>query len=272
MKRITFLCPFVLVASLCAAELPVREVVLYKHGVGYFRRSGQLGPGESARLDFNASEMNDVLKSLTIVEKGGGAIAGLRYDSSEPLDKKLAEYPFRLGPAQPLSAVLDQLKGTQIELRFGTETVRGAILSARVVPRDDQRPESEQISLLLDTGEMRNLDLGAASNIRLLDPTLQAQFREYLAALVGARSQEKRSVHIDSTGNQSREITADYIIPMPMWKSSYRLIWGNDAEPTLEGWAIVDNTTGDDWNGVQLSLVSGAANLLHQPFVRTALY
>src|SRR6266576_6122656 len=97
-----------------AADLPVRQVVLYKHGVGYFERAGQLGPGESAQLDFKAAEMNDVLKSLTIVEKGGGKVSGLRYDSSEPLEKKLAEYPFRIAPGQPLSSILDQLKGALI--------------------------------------------------------------------------------------------------------------------------------------------------------------
>ena len=183
----------------------------------------------------------------------------MRYDSSEPLDKKLSNYPFRLGPGQPLSAVLDQLKGAQIELKFGAETVRGAILSGRVLPSraDEKKPESEQLSLLLDNGELRNIDLAAAGSIRLLDSTLQSQFKEYLADLVGARSKEKRSVYIDSTGTQARQIVAQYMIPMPVWKSSYRLIWEPTGEPTLEGWAIVDNTTGEDWTNVQLSLVSG---------------
>lgn len=244
-------------AKLPAAELPVRQVILYKHGVGYFLRSGQLGAGDTARLEFNAADMNDVLKSLTIVEKGGGKISGLRYDASEPLDKKLSGYPFRLGPGQPLSAVLDQLKGAILELKFGTETIRGAILSGRVTPHDDKRPETEQILLLLDSGEMRGFDLASAASIRLLDPALQTQFKQYLADLSGARSQEKRSVYIDSTGAQSRQIVAEYMIPMPVWKSSYRLIWEQAGEPTLEGWAIVDNTTGEDWSGVQLSLVSG---------------
>src|ERR1700692_3466964 len=99
--------------NLSAAELPVRQVILYKHGVGFFERSGHLGAGESARLDFKAEEMNDVLKSLTLEEKGGGKISGLRYDSSESLDKKLGEFPFALGVQQPLSAVLDQLKGAR---------------------------------------------------------------------------------------------------------------------------------------------------------------
>src|SRR5579871_5648488 len=102
-----------------AADLPVKTVILYKHGVGFFEREGPLGPGESARLDFNASEMNDVLKSLTIQERGGGKISGLRYDSMDPLSHKLAEFPFQIAAGQPLSGMLDQLKGARIELKFG---------------------------------------------------------------------------------------------------------------------------------------------------------
>ena len=78
-----------------------------------------------------------------------------------------------------------------------------------------------------------------------------------MKTLHAARSQDKRSVYIDSVGGGARDITASYMIPMPVWKSSYRLIFPSTGEPTLEGWAIVDNTTGDDWTNVQLSLVSG---------------
>lgn len=240
-----------------AAELPVRQVVLYKHGVGYFERAGELAPGESARLDFKAAEMDDVLKSLTIEEKGGGRISGLRYDSSEPLAHKLADFPFQLGAAQPLSAVLDQLKGAQIELKFANETVAGAIVAARLAPGDDKRPEREQITLLMDAGDLRNFDLGAAAGIRFTDARLQTQFKDYLAALTEARSKEKRAVYIDSTDSKRREVLASYMVPTPVWKSSYRLIFGEGAQPTLEGWAIVDNTTGEDWNKVDLSLISG---------------
>src|SRR5262245_25130479 len=93
------------------AELPVKNVVLYKHGIGYFERSGRLAAGEAARLDFSAGDMNDVLKSLTIEEKNGGRVSGLRYDSMDPLSHKLSEFPFQVGAAQPLSIMLDQLKG-----------------------------------------------------------------------------------------------------------------------------------------------------------------
>jgi len=256
MKR-TFWLTGALALSAMAAELPVRQVVLYKHGVGYFERAGELAPGESARLDFKAAEMDDVLKSLTIEEEGGGKISGLRYDSSEPLAHKLADFPFQLGAAQPLSAVLDQLKGAQIELKFANETATGAIVAARLVPGDDKHPEREQITLLMDAGDLRNFDLGAAAGIRFGDARLQTQFKDYLAALTDARSKEKRTVYIDSTDSKRREVVASYMVPTPVWKSSYRLIFGTGAQPTLEGWAIVDNTTGEDWNKVDLSLVSG---------------
>jgi len=242
--------------TIAAADLPVREVVLFKHGVGYFARSGRLAAGESARLDFKAEEMNDVLKSLTVEEKGG-KISGLRYDSSEPLAKKLEEFPFAIGSQQPLSAVLDQLKGARVELKFGTETVTGAIVGARRLAGGQNQPEHEQATLLLDAGELRNVDLGAVSSLRFVDPKLQLQFKDYLVAIAQSRSKDKRSVYIDSSDSGAREIQASYMIPSPVWKSSYRLIFGESGQPTLEGWAIVDNTTGDDWTNVRLALVSG---------------
>jgi hypothetical protein len=241
-------------AAVPAADLPVKQVVLYKHGVGFFERSGKLAAGESARLDFNAAEMNDVLKSLTI-GSSGGKITGLRYDSQDPLGRKLAEFPFQIGGGG-MPGMLDQLKGARVELKLGTETVAGVIVSARTFAGTDKQPEHDQLNLMLDSGEFRTVDLGAATGLRFPDAKLQQQFKDYLAALAAARSKEKRSVYIDSSDVKDRDVTASYMIPAPVWKSSYRLIFGDKA-PMLEGWAIVDNTTGEDWTKVQLSLVSG---------------
>jgi len=240
-----------------AADLPVKQVILYKHGIGFFERSGTLGAGESARLDFNASDMNDVLKSLTLEERGGGKISGLRYDSMDPLSHRLAEFPFQIGDDQSLAAIFGRLQGARVELKFGSDTVAGAIVGGRVVAGTDKQAEREFVTLLLDSGDIRTLDLAAASGIRFTDAKLQANFKDYLAAVAAARSKDKRSVYIDSTDARQREIVASYTIPAAVWKSSYRLILGDKGQPVLEGWAIVDNTTGEDWNKVQLSLVSG---------------
>src|SRR5262249_406480 len=155
------------------------------------------------------------------------------------------EFPFQLGPQQPLSALLDQLKGARVEFKLGGETVVGAIVGGRLIPGDEKRPQHEQVTLLLDSGDLRNVDLTAVAGVRFPDPKLQARFKDYMAALESARSTEKRSVYIDSTDAKARQITASYVIPTPVWKSSYRLIFDSGAQATLEGWAIVDNTTGE---------------------------
>jgi hypothetical protein len=240
-----------------AADIPIREVILYKSGVGYFERGGTLRPGESARLDFKASDMNDVLKSLTVSGQNGGKVTGLRYDSSEPLDQKLADFPFKLDGQASLALFLDQMKGAKVELKYGSETISATVVSGRVVKADDKQPEREQLVALLDSGELRTLDLAAASSIRFADPKLQTQLRDYLTVVNQSRSTDKRSIYIDSSDAKERQIAASYTIPTPVWKSSYRLIFGDKGEPTLEGWAIIDNTTGEDWTNVRLAVVSG---------------
>jgi hypothetical protein len=247
----------VCMATALAADIPIREIILYKSGVGYFERAGTLSAGESARLDFKATDMNDVLKSLTLQDRNGGKVTGLRYDSSETLEQKLADFPFTILNTGPLSSFLGQMRGARVELKFSAETVSGTILSARLAASEDKKFDREQVVLLLDSGDLRTLDLAAASSIRFPDPKLQLQLKDYLAAVNQSRSKEKRSIYIDSSDAKERQIAASYMIPAPVWKSSYRLVFDDKSESTLEGWAIIDNTTGEDWINVNLAVVSG---------------
>ena len=261
MRKLFLLVQIALVGTAVAADLPIREVILYKHGVGYFERAGELRSGDTARLDFKASDMNDVLKSLTIVDRNGGVIGGVRYDAAEALDKRLQDFPFAIDRQASLAAFLDQMKGARLELRLGSDTVAGTIVSARTSKPDEKSPERETVVLLTDSGEIRTFDLGAASSVKLSDPKLQGLLRDYLMVLSGSRSKDRRSVYIDAGtaagGAAARQLSASYMTPSAVWKSSYRLIFGPQAEATLEGWAIVDNTSGEDWTNVKLSVVSG---------------
>jgi hypothetical protein len=250
---------FFVVAALPAADLPIREVTLYKHGVASFERSGELKAGETVKLDFKPADMNDVLKSLTITDRNGGKINGVRYDSSEPLEKKLEDFPFKVGGGTGLAAFLDQMKGARIELKLGAGAVTGTILSGRVVRESDKDRivEREVAVLLLDSGELRTFDLAAASSVKFEDPKLESQLKDYLIVLNQSRSRDRRSVYVDAMGTGTRQLFASYMTPAAVWKSSYRLLFGAQGDPTLEGWAIIDNTSGDDWSNVRLSVVSG---------------
>lgn len=245
-------------AQAADSDLPVRQVVLYKHGVAYFEREGTAPAGAEIRLDFRDGDMNDVLKSLTVSDLNGGKISGIRYDSNESLEERLSKYPFAIPDQVMLSAFLDSVKGAGVELKTD-RTIRGTIVSARAVQGgggNDRTTLREQVTLLIESGEVLNLDLATISSIRLVDPKLEDQLKQYLHTVAQARSKDKRSIYIDSATSGARELHVSYICPTAVWKSSYRLALG-DPMSTLEGWAIVDNTTDDDWKDVKLSVVSG---------------
>src|SRR4051794_2233210 len=241
------------------AELPIKHVILYKHGMGFFERAGIVAAGEEARLNFKTADMNDILKSLIVNDLSGNRILGIRYDSNESLQQRLEDFPFTVGNGQLISAFLDGLKGAKIELKTADRPVSGMILSARSIqagPDSDRKTVREQVSLLLDSGDIATYDLGSVASLRLLDPQLQTQLKKYLQAVNEVRSLDKRSIYIEAPGAGQRNLRIQYVTPAAIWKSSYRLSL-DPQRCTLEGWAIVDNTTDEDWSNVQLSVVSG---------------
>jgi hypothetical protein len=235
------------------ADLGVSRVVLYKNGVALYERSGAIVAGEPARLEFKAVEMDDVLKSLILEAPGG--VARVRYELNEPLAKRLADQGVQLPAQAALAVLLDQWRGARVELKYRGEATGGAIVSGRLaaLPNQGQRQE---LTILKDSGELVVLDLDAATNLKLADARLQQQFSDALLAIAQSRSKEKRTVWID-TGNAVGKLVARYLAPAPVWKSSYRLVLPDTGEATMEGWAIIDNATGEDWKNIDLTVVSG---------------
>lgn len=231
-----------------SADLPVRRVVLYKNGVAWVERSGELRAGEPISLTFKPEEMNDLLKSL-VVESRGGAVARIRYDGAAPLTDPLA-----IDKEIPLAKLLDTLRGARISVNSQGKNVEGRIVSGRISPAGE-KAQRQEVTLLLDGGELRLVDLDGVASLRLLEDRLQKQFDEALLAWSQSRARENKSVTIDAPG--ATALTARYLVPFPSWKSSYRLSLPETGEATLEGWAIVDNAGADDWRGVSLTVVSG---------------
>ncbi|MBL0160336.1 MAG: hypothetical protein IPP47_25110 [Bryobacterales bacterium] len=241
-------------ALLPAAELPVTRVTLYKNGVAYYERAGEVKAGETARLEFQASEMDDVLKSLVLDVAGG--VARVRYELSEPLQRKLADQGINIQPQQPLALILDQWRGARVEMKFRGEPVAGVIVSGRLAPLPNQG-QRQELTVLADSTELRMIDLDNVTALKLTDAKLQAQFAEALGAIAQSRSKDKRGVSIDVAGGGAGKLTARYLVPAPVWKSSYRLLLPESGDATLEGWAIIDNASGEDWTKVDLTVVSG---------------
>jgi hypothetical protein len=241
-------------SAVWAADLPVTRVVIYKNGVAYYERAGQAKAGEPARLDFKAGEMDDVLKSL-VVETRGGRVARVRYELNEPLEKRLNDTGVRLPGQVSLASLLDQWRGSRISLRLRNEEIKGTIAGARIAQAADQA-QRQELTLVTDDGAIRTIDLDGVGAVKLEDTRLQQQLTDALGILGQSRSREKRALFIDLSG-AAQQVIARYMAPAPVWKSSYRLSLPENAEASLEGWAIVDNATGEDWTNVDLTVVSG---------------
>ena len=113
---------------------------------------------------------------------------------------------------------------------------------------------------MTDSGELRSFELTPATSVRILEGDLSKDIGQYLNAIGTSRAKDVRRMTIGTSGTGERNVFVSYISEVPVWKSTYRILLPSKTgeKPLLQGWAIVDNTVGEDWNNVQLSLVAGA--------------
>lgn len=244
-------------------KLPVRRVVLYKNGVGYFEHTGRVHGDQDLRIEFTSSQLNDVLKSLTVLDLNGGKITGVGYNSVAPLSEQLKSLRLPLDESTTLESFLSALRGARVQVRNGPAITSGRLLS--VEEKITKRPPNEDIktlelSIMTDAGEVRNFPVTPALGIQVADRDLSEEIGRYLNLVGSARNQDLRRMTISTAGAGDRNIFVSYISEVPVWKSTYRILLPTkaDAKPLLQGWAIVDNTVGEDWKDVELSLVAGA--------------
>lgn len=245
------------------AQLPVRRVVLYKNGVGYFEHSGHVRGTQDVTIDFTTAQLNDVLKSLTVLDLGKGHIIGVSYNSTAPLEQRLRALRLPLGEQPTTEQFLAAIRGARVEVRSNGTAIEGRLLSVEQQQRklkDDSEITVTTVAIITDAGEMRTFDLGSATSVRVLDRDLQDDVARYLKLLATTREQDERRMTISAAGNGERELFVSYVSEVPVWKSTYRVVLPEKPgeKAILQGWAVVDNTVGEDWDNVQLSLVAGA--------------
>ena len=253
-----------------SAELPITRIVLFTSGVGYFQREGQVDGNARVDLQFHTQDINDLLKSLVVQDTGGGHISAVNYDSRDPVEKTLKSFAINLTSNPSLGDLLGQVRGEQIELvTYGEDgkqgqpaTLTGAIVGVQKVKKPAgkyQVLDADQLNLMTRDG-LEGVALDRVQRIRFLKPELEQEFRKALEVLATAHDKQKKTVTLKFAGNGKRIVKVGYVTESPMWKTSYRLSLDEDAKENkalLQGWAIVENTTDEDWKQVGLSLISG---------------
>ncbi|HSC77895.1 MAG TPA: hypothetical protein VLB32_04970, partial [Candidatus Acidoferrales bacterium] len=241
--------------------LPVRKVVLYKNGIGYFEHLGQVKGAQEVEITLPSSQLNDVLKSLTVIDLGRGQVSGVTYDSAAPLDRRLAELPIDLSSSRGLVEFLNQIRGTDVEIRAPGGTVTGRLMGAELRTRSTAPGATSQyiqVSVYSGGAEVKLVELESVGALRITDVNLASDIGRYFELLSSAKQRDVRRLRIQTTGSGDRQLYVSYTSEAPIWKTTYRVVLDPKQKPLLQGWAIVDNTTPMDWDNVELSLVAGA--------------
>jgi len=251
-------------ANSSAAALPLRRVILYKNGIGYFEHSTKVKGSQELHIDFTTGQLNDALASLTAYDLGGGQITSIRFNSIAPLSERLRALHLPINQQTTRQQFLNALRGTPVEIQSGTTRVTGKLLSVETY----RKPVSALgdtdrlllVSVITDAGDLRSFELGPGVSVRMADGELRGDVAQYLKLIGSERAEDVRRMTITDNGTGDRTVRVSYISEVPVWKSTYRILLSSGAneKPLIQGWAVVDNTLGEDWKNVQLALVSGA--------------
>ena len=255
-------------------DLPVRKVVLYKNGVGYFEHAGSVIGNQRVAIDFTSPQLNDVLQSLTVLDEGGGRIAGVNYSSTTPLAEQLKTLSLGMTDEPTSTELFQALRGQRVEVTGGPGgAITGRLLSIESRTENvggsdaDKTIDKFYLTLVATSGAVRVIELTPTLSVRPLDANLQGQLDRYLELLSTTHSTGLRHLTLNAVGVGQRELRVSYISEVPVWKSTYRIVFPRtpNGNATMQGWAVVDNTVGADWDNVQLSLVAGAPQSFIQP-------
>jgi len=239
------------------ADLPIKRVTLYTSGVGYFERTGAVSGDATETLLFPVGQVNDVLKSLVLLDYGGGGIQPVTYGAQDPLNKQLQAFSIDLSDNPDMGTLLNRLRGAKVVLTLpASATYTGVVVGVEqhTVTRSGGSTTEQVLNIMGEDG-LHAIKLAEITALKLADPKLDSEMREALSTIAQGRDTTKRPIRLSFHGSGKRDVLVGYLTEAPLWQSTYRLVLGE--KPLLQGWALVQNTSQDDWDGVDLSLVSG---------------
>src|SRR6478609_1293907 len=242
-----------------AQDLALKRVMLSSGGLGYFEYEATVEGDATLKLTVSLDQVDDVLKSLVVYDDKGG-VGGLSLPGKEPLRQTFKDMPFDQAAFESPAKLLDALRGAQISVG-GPRAMSGRIVSVeeenQTVNDGKTTIKRTRVALLTDTG-LQQFILEDAQNLQFADPALRDKIGQALLAIQDNRAKDARTLELSARGQGKRTVRVAYIVTVPVWKASYRLtLPGDVASPkaALQGWATVENLSGQDWKEVELTLV-----------------
>jgi hypothetical protein len=245
-------------------QLPVAQAVLFSSGVGFFQREGEIEGNQRIDLSFPVQDINDLLKSMVLQDLGNGHVSAVSYESRDPIDKTLRSFAINLTQNPGYGQILNQARGEKVEVSLqATNNAQPGTLTGTIVgvePKEeavtkDKIVHIEMLNLWCAEG-MRSIKMPDVLRVRFLNPVMENEVKRALEVLSLSHDTQKKAVSLVFSGEGKRPVKVSYVVENPIWKTSYRLVL-TDGKPYLQGWAVVENPSDEDWNNVRMSLVSG---------------
>ena len=251
-----------------AQDLALKRVMLSSGGMGYFEYEATVEGDATLKLTVSLQQVDDVLKSLVVYDDKGG-VGGLSLPGREPLAQAFKDLPFDQESLGSPSQLLATLKGAQVTVG-GSRSVSGRIVSVQeeTVSLGEGKGTTSRtrVTLYTDLG-LQQFILEEAENLQFADASLRDKVGQALVAIQSNRAKDARTIELSARGKGKRTVRVAYIVEAPVWKASYRLTLEADpAAPRspLQGWATIENLSGQDWKDIDLTLVSGRPVAFHQ--------
>jgi hypothetical protein len=251
-----------------AQDLALKRVMLSSGGLGYFEYEATVEGDATLKLTVSLDQVDDVLKSLVVYDDKGG-VGGLSLPGKEPLRQTFKDMPFDQTAFESPANLIGALRGAQISVG-GPRAMSGRIVSVEEETQtlNDGKTTTKRtrVALFTDNG-IQQFILEDAENLQFADAALRDKIGQALLAIQANRAKDARTLELSARGQGKRTVRVAYIVTAPVWKASYRLTLPADANASkaeLQGWATVENLSGQDWKGVELTLVSGRPVAFHQ--------
>ncbi|MDZ4865880.1 MAG: DUF4139 domain-containing protein [Alphaproteobacteria bacterium] len=236
----------------------LRRVMLSTGGVGYFEYEARVSGTAELQLPVRMDQVDDVLKSIVVFDDKGNT-GFVQLPSRAPLSDIFRGLPFGPAALESNAALIDALKGAEVAVR-ASDSISGRVVS--VVKEEVRLPDGDattthhRVGVMTSSG-LKQFVLEEASSISFSDPVLTKQINQALASVAEHREGQGRTLKIRANGEGSRTVTIAYVVEAPLWKSSYRVTTLTGGKAHLQGWAILENVTGNDWVDVDLTVVTG---------------
>jgi hypothetical protein len=255
-----------------AADLTLHRVMLSAAGAGYFEFDAKVDGAGTLGLDVPLDQVDDVLNSLAVFDDHGG-VGSIELPGRDDTHQAFADVPFAQAMLNSPTELLLSLRGEEVAVS-GPDDMTGRIVSAVPEPvngpprpNDPQHQSASQTRVTLLTADgFRQFILEDATSISLTDPALRARVGVALDAARQLTAASSRHLTLRSTGDGPRTVSVGYVVAAPLWKASYRVVLpaaGAD-KARVQGWAVLENQSGADWKGVDLTLHAGNPVTFHQ--------